>query len=220
MPIPVATRQQCLQRCRGCIRTVHLPGAPVNSCAPDSALRATLLNAERTNSIPKSQGAADPLADGELDGLSAATLRMTYGDRVGSRKAMATTLPNFVVLDKKVPNPRNYPSVFVSSVSVPRPPRSPSYPTRHVGGSRCRRSFAVPKPPGCPPVLVAPPREHGPRLGYHVGTWGSGATWVCILSRAPHQTCPVMAWGRRRNPQDGQTVTADATVAKTTKTGS
>ena len=196
MPIPVATRQQCLQRCRGCIRTVHLPGAPVNSCAPDSALRATLLNAERTNSIPKSQGAADPLADGELDGLSAATLRMTYGDRVGSRKAMATTLPNFVVLDKKVPNPRNYPSVFVSSVSVPRPPRSPSYPTRHVGGSRCRRSFAVPKPPGCPPVLVAPPPGTRPAPWLprrHLGKWRNMGASVHPLSCSDprHQTCPV-----------------------------
>ena len=156
MPIPVATRQQCLQRCRGCIRTVHLPGAPVNSCAPDSALRATLLNAERTNSIPKSQGAADPLADGELDGLSAATLRMTYGDRVGSRKAMATTLPNFVVLDKKVPNPRNYPSVFVSSVSsLPSPIALLPDPTRGwqpmpplLCGTQASR---MPTGAGCPP---------------------------------------------------------------------
>jgi len=64
--------------------------------------RKSTFNHTNGYSIPKAQTAAEPLADGEMDGLSAATLRMTYGDRVGSRKAMAATLPNFVVLDKKV----------------------------------------------------------------------------------------------------------------------
>ena len=75
------------------------------------SLRALSHPERSTNSIPKAQTAAEPLADGEMDGLSAATLRMTYGDRVGSRKAMAATLPNFVVLDKKVRSKENVPCV-------------------------------------------------------------------------------------------------------------
>lgn len=64
--------------------------------------RTSTFNHTNGYSIPKAMGGTAALDDGELDSLSAATLRMTYGDRVGTRRPDPVKLPNFVVLDKKV----------------------------------------------------------------------------------------------------------------------
>ena len=144
----------------------------------------TRLPSERTtNSIPKAQTAAEPLADGEMDGLSAATLRMTYGDRVGSRKAMAATLPNFVVLDKKVRSNENVPCVWrIPGGCQTYPDPLPSQPGARVVISTtppARGIVSLAKPP------LALARAGGRQAGWLSRVAGGVELRGTVFSRSP-----------------------------------
>lgn len=65
--------------------------------------RVSTFNHKNGYSIPKPLGASpDQMENSEIEDLGAATLRLTYGNRVGHRQGDTQKLPNFVVLDKKV----------------------------------------------------------------------------------------------------------------------